>query len=77
MTPREIAATLTDAQKRALLWLDKPAKSFPLPMVVQPLKNCAKHGLCEGGSHYWEWIIFPIGIEVRAILEEDNANKTD
>jgi hypothetical protein len=32
MTPREVAATLTNAQKRALLWLDKPAKSFPFEM---------------------------------------------
>ena len=79
MTPREIAAILEPEQKRALLWLGRGTtwKSYyhdfdlintlltmqvDLWQEVIPLFVCAT----------------PLGLEVCAILEEDNdPNKTD
>lgn len=83
MTPAEIAARLTPAQKRALLWLpiDGSVSSTRCHWshtgsMVWLAGRCAaeKHIVGENGpGNDCRWRLTPLGQAVRAIVEQESA----
>lgn len=91
MTPAEIAARLTPAQRRALLWLPADGRwvsrihlslahgprSMPGASTAPPLLALLKVGSVEANptSAVEDWRLTPLGAEVRAILAAQEAER--
>lgn len=74
-TPEQIAARLSPAQKKAMLWL--PSSMLPeyrrdsTDAKYSTLKALQERGLCARGFQFLRWKATPLGLAVRAIIEKE------
>mgnify|MGYP000864429421 CR=1 FL=1 len=68
-TPAEIARSLTDAQRRAVI-IAEPCRNMVLVRRNRPITNALMHvGITRSQSVLWDQLT-PLGLAVRQILQE-------
>jgi hypothetical protein len=76
MTPRELADSLTPAQKLALPAIHKNGYSL-WPRVRISTHPLERRKLITYQDHDVGFVLTRLGLKVRDILEEENANELD